>query len=173
MWDLTSGEQHRLFSGHGETVLSALVYSNGRLLVSGSGDGTARIWSVNTGSVVHVLKGDEAAVTSLAVSADNRLLATGGGGGLVYLWDATLGYRLGKLPVLVAPLRGLFFTEDCGSLVTHSGTHTVQVWRLPPLGQSLIDLAWDQYGRKGGIFTPEQRVRFNLAEPEMPPMRAR
>lgn len=166
MWDLTTGDQHRIFSGHRETVFIARVYSKGRLLASVSGDGTACIWSVNSGSVLHVLKEHDSPVIALAMSSDDRLLATGGNDGLVFLWDATLGNLAGKLPVLDAPLRDLIFTVDSRSLVTRSKAGTVQVWSLPPMGQSLIDLGWEWFGKDGEILTSGQRVRFNLAEPE-------
>jgi WD40 repeat protein len=50
MWDAASGRRLARFGGHASWPTSAAVSPDGRLLLSGSNDGTARIWSVATGA---------------------------------------------------------------------------------------------------------------------------
>ena len=57
---------------------------DGRSAISGSEDGTVRVWNLTTGHVRATYHAD-AAVTSCAVSADGRTLAAGDGSGQVHL----------------------------------------------------------------------------------------
>jgi WD40 repeat protein len=50
MWDAASGRRLARFTGHASWATSAALSPDGRLLLSGSNDGTARIWSVATGA---------------------------------------------------------------------------------------------------------------------------
>jgi WD40 repeat protein len=46
LWDLGTGKELKQFKGHGGPVLSLAVSANGRLMVSGSADGTMRLWDL-------------------------------------------------------------------------------------------------------------------------------
>jgi sugar lactone lactonase YvrE len=46
VWDTTTGERLRRFEGHRDAVWSVAISADGRLLASGSADGTALIWDV-------------------------------------------------------------------------------------------------------------------------------
>jgi WD40 repeat protein len=50
MWDAASGRRLARFKGHKSRVTSVALSPDGRLLLSGSKDGTARIWSIATGA---------------------------------------------------------------------------------------------------------------------------
>src|SRR5262249_35317574 len=46
LWDLGSGKEVRAFEGHTGGVWSIALSADGKKLVSGSSDGTARLWDV-------------------------------------------------------------------------------------------------------------------------------
>jgi WD40 repeat protein len=46
LWDLATGKEVKQFKGHSGPVLCLAVSGNGRLLVSGSADGTMRLWEL-------------------------------------------------------------------------------------------------------------------------------
>ena len=77
IWDITKRQLHNSFRGHTQTTYSVAFSSDGRLIVSGSGDGTARIWDIMDGSskTLTVTAGD--GVRSVAIGSDGRLVATG------------------------------------------------------------------------------------------------
>lgn len=82
--------------GHGAPILT-LQFSpaSSSRMVSGSGDGTARIWDCDTETPMHTLKGHRSWVLAVAWSPDAKLIATGGNDSQVRLWDPKTGKPLG------------------------------------------------------------------------------
>jgi WD40 repeat protein len=68
--------------------------ADGKLVASGGGDGTVRLWETRTGVPVAVLEGHTGGVWGVALSADGRLAASGGYDGTVRLWEASTGMFL-------------------------------------------------------------------------------
>lgn len=88
-------------SGHGQPILAAAFSpeSSGRM-VTGSGDGTARIWDCDTGTPAHTLKGHTSWVLAVSWAPSGGMIATGSMDNTVRLWDAKTGKPLGN------PLKG-------------------------------------------------------------------
>jgi len=70
---------HNRFEGHTKETHSLTFSSDGRFLVSGSADRTARIWDTADGSSKTIAIADNTGVRvkSVAISPDGRLVATG------------------------------------------------------------------------------------------------
>jgi WD40 repeat protein len=119
LWDLASGRLVRRFTGHTRGVRCTTFSPDGRLLLSGAGDGTMRLWDVDAGTQLKEFKpeilfgrggGREARaagasfVGSLAFSPDGRRAVSSGGvlSGARFqpgqiLWDLRTGREVRRL----------------------------------------------------------------------------
>ena len=80
----------------GEVVnINGVVFSpDGRLLVSLSHDGKARLWETETGKELSVLRGHEGQVQAAAFSPDGRHVVTAGKDNTVRVWETATGLAL-------------------------------------------------------------------------------
>jgi len=96
VWQLTRHESaygvpKRSLKGHSHFVSDVVISSDGQFALSGSWDGTLRLWDLNTGqSVRNPFYGHTGDVLSVAFSADNRQIVSGSRDNTIKLWN-TLG----------------------------------------------------------------------------------
>ena len=96
LWDARSGQLVRDLAGHGSIVNTVAFSPDGRRLLSGSDDLSARIWNVADGQVVGTFTHGKI-VNSVAWSPDGKRILTGGHGNTAYLWEVDTGARLRSL----------------------------------------------------------------------------
>jgi len=95
-WSLTKGEDkaygapRRRLTGHGGFVQDVVISSDGQFALSGSWDGTLRLWDLNTGATTRRFVGHSKDVLSVAFSVDNRQIVSGSRDRSIKLWN-TLG----------------------------------------------------------------------------------
>ncbi|KAH8078524.1 WD repeat-containing protein [Aureococcus anophagefferens] len=114
--------------------------NDGKLLASGSEDGTARVWDATTGDLVRVLEGHGkrtgfqqrggfgALVSAVAFSPDGASLATGCRDNLVRVFDLATGKIQLQLKGHTAYVSSVEFNVDGGRLVSGSYDETAVVW---------------------------------------------
>ncbi|HEU0087134.1 MAG TPA: pentapeptide repeat-containing protein, partial [Pseudonocardiaceae bacterium] len=88
---LSKSAELRPLTGHTGAVLSVAYSPDGTHLLSGSDDGSVRVWDAATGAPVHQLSGHTGRVLSVAYSPDGTHLLSGGDDGSVRVWDAATG----------------------------------------------------------------------------------
>lgn len=81
----------RCFRGHGDCVMSVTFSPDGRLGLSGSWDGTVRIWDLESGQEVRRIEGHSHRVSSVACSPDGRLAISGSWDGTARVWELDTG----------------------------------------------------------------------------------
>ena len=115
-------------------IYSVDYSSDGRFIVSGSGDKKARIWDVAQKKCIFTLGNDEVGpkdgVTSVAISPDGRLIAAGSLDRVVRLWDAQTGYFLERYEGHTDSVYSVSFSPDGKSLASGSLDRTVKLWDL-------------------------------------------
>jgi WD40 repeat protein len=85
--DTNSLQLIRTFSGHIDSVESAAFSGDGKWLVTGSRDNTARVWDVASGKLVQILSGHTAGVKAVAFSPDGTKVLTGSTTGRLWSLD--------------------------------------------------------------------------------------
>ena len=90
LWDAANTTKPAVLRGHAHRATSLAFSRDGRLLASGSWDGTVRLWNVITrqGRVLVPAEAPypKGAINGLAWTSDGRLLATASQDGTVKLW---------------------------------------------------------------------------------------
>jgi WD40 repeat protein/uncharacterized caspase-like protein len=81
-------------TGHLDAVDAVAISANGRTVLTGSLDHTARLWEVSTGKELRRFEGHSQRVTSVAFSPDGRAVLTGSWDSAARLWDAATGKEL-------------------------------------------------------------------------------
>jgi tRNA A-37 threonylcarbamoyl transferase component Bud32 len=87
LWDVATREQVGVLSGYENVVLCLALSADGRLLATGSRDGTVKLWDLPSQTALATLHPHQAGVLSVAFSPHGGTLATGGEDRLVKLWD--------------------------------------------------------------------------------------
>lgn len=103
MWSLTREEDNygyarRALRGHSHYVQDVVISSDGQFCLSGSWDGTLRLWDINSGTTTRRFLGHTKDVLSVAFSVDNRQIVSGSRDKTIKLWN-TLGeckYTIGE-----------------------------------------------------------------------------
>jgi len=96
VWDIdgTQGDDYgrptRALRGHSHFVQDVVLSSDGQFCLSGSWDGTLRLWDLSSGETTRQFNGHEKDVLSVAFSADNRHIVSGSRDKTLRLWN-TLG----------------------------------------------------------------------------------
>jgi serine/threonine protein kinase len=124
---------------HTGEVGSVAFSPDGRRIVSGSWDGTAKIWDAQAGKVQRTLKGHPGWwVTGVAFSPDGRRIVSGSGDfrhrgtpGEVTVWDMQTGEVQLNIVAHTAPVSSVAFSPDGQRIVSGSWDNTVMVWDAP------------------------------------------
>jgi WD40 repeat protein len=89
------------------TVTSLAISSDGRILATGSDDGTTRFWDIATGQQIGVsLTGATAPITGVAFTPNRKLAVAGSLDGTIRLWDVATQQEVGA-PVTLGGQSGL------------------------------------------------------------------
>ena len=142
LWDLATGEQTRVFTGHENTVTAVAFSPDGRFVISASADATIRIQDRATGRLERVLR-HPAQVLSIAVR-EQLLVASSydfdTASSHLILWDWQSGEELQRYEgqrdaiysVAISPdgERVLSGCGPSGPFSTHSGDNELVLWDL-------------------------------------------
>ncbi|MGH9850751.1 MAG: AAA-like domain-containing protein, partial [Blastocatellia bacterium] len=83
---------------HGESVNAVAFSPDGQCILTGSSDGTARLWHVDSGQLISTLRHDLGIhINAIAFSPDGKSILTGSGDGTARLWRVDSGQLISTL----------------------------------------------------------------------------
>lgn len=127
LWDLSTGAASELDQHQGR--VNSLAIASGRL-VSGSGDGSVRVWDLSSAFQVADPMVAGARVLSLAADTSGRV-AAGYSDGNIRIWNLFDGSLVATIPAHDDQVSSLAFTPaDPVQLVSGSHDGTIRVWEL-------------------------------------------
>ena len=139
LWDVDSRKQLVRFSPHG-AVADADVSPDGRWVVTGSWDQSAKMWDTHTGKAIRKLDGvHQGYINSVQFSPDGKRILTSSDDRTARLWDAATGQPLD--PALVGHedrVRQARFSADGSWIVTASNDKTARVWDTDTAEEQLV-----------------------------------
>lgn len=89
LWGPASKRRLETLTGHRQRVTSVAFLPDGRDLLSGSLDGTVKVWDVDARRERASLDWDTGPVRAVVVSPDGMTAAACGDGGRIVIWDVT------------------------------------------------------------------------------------
>jgi WD40 repeat protein len=121
LWDTTSGEAIRHFSGHSGRVNGVAFSPHGDIAVSGSEDGTVILWGIQKGSVIWRIKLSDA-ILSVAFSPDGSRLASGSRDDQLCEWKLETGEQISCIkPAASYGVTSLTFSPDNRTVLVGAG----------------------------------------------------
>jgi len=118
--------------GHTSWVLGVAITADGRRAVSGSNDGTVRVWDLEAYRLIARLEGHTGTVYGVAITADGRRAVSGSADNTVRVWDLEVGRLVSALEGHTNWVAGVAITADGQWAVSGSYDKTVRVWNLGP-----------------------------------------
>ena len=147
-------------TGDTDRIHSMAFSPDGNTLVSGSYDGTVRLWDVAAHRQIGApLAGHDDKIYTVAFSPDGKLVASGADDGVVRLWDVATHRQIG------APLAGrdgeinsVAFSPDGRTLATGGANGTIRLWGVATHRQIGAPLASHDDKINSVAFSPDGKT---------------
>jgi WD40 repeat protein len=145
-------------------VTAMAVSPDGRTILTGGADGTARLWDTATGKALGApfdhsshAAGPAQRVSSVAFSGDGRIILTASHAQPFRLWNATTHEAIGQTLPEASLSNRVVFSPDNKTLLTANG-NTIRLWEVAtgkPIGGPLLSGA---YFISALAFSPDGKV---------------
>ncbi|KAM0147384.1 hypothetical protein ACHAPG_010625 [Botrytis cinerea] len=114
--------------GHCSSVSSVAFSQDGKIVASGSGDKTIRLWDTATGKSLQTLEGHSGYVFSVAFSPNGKMVASGSYDKTIRLWDTITGKSLQTLEGYSGSVFSVAFSPNGKMVASGSSDKTIRLW---------------------------------------------
>lgn len=141
--------------GHSKFVNSVAFSPDGRQVLTGSDDTTARLWEVETGREIRRFDGNSAVVNVVAFSPDGRIVLTNSADG-TQLWDVATGRGVRRFDGGSAISTSAAFSPDGQHLLTGSWDKIVRLWDVTT-GRKILEFEGHTANVNSVAFSPSSQ----------------
>jgi WD40 repeat protein/serine/threonine protein kinase len=120
----------RSFTGHESWVSSVSCTADGGTALSGSADGTLKLWDVSDGQCLQTFQGHGEWVTSACLSGDGRQALSGSADRTVRLWDTATGDCLQTLEGHKSWVLAVALAPDGQHALSAGGDGVLNAWEV-------------------------------------------
>jgi WD40 repeat protein len=140
------------------TDIRGLAFSpDGKVIASGSGRGTIRLWDAETGRELKVLPAHGSGIAGLAFSPDGKTLASASYDRTARLWDVAGGQAIRTFNGHAGIVVSVAFSPDGKRLLTTSADQTARVWEVAT-GTELLQLQGHEKTVEAGAFSHDGKL---------------
>jgi len=113
---------------HKHWVVDVAFSPDGKAVITGSHDNTARLWDAATGEPIGAPLAHKDAVRAVAFSPNSKAVITGSDDNTARLWDATTGEPIGPPLAHKGWVRAVAFSPNSKAVITGSDDNTARLW---------------------------------------------
>lgn len=128
IFDATNGNEIGQLSAHRGEILSLDLSPNGLWIISGSSDGTLRLWDMRS-KTQKILHQEETWYRAVAFAPNGQSFAVGDDEGIVRVWN-TLNQKIIAQWDIEQSVRSLSFSDDGSHLVTNHAKGGIGLWNV-------------------------------------------
>ncbi|NET67353.1 MAG: peptidase C14 [Moorea sp. SIO1G6] len=125
---LDNVQERKRLEGHTGPVWDIAFSSDGKQILSGSWDRTARLWDTESGKLIHQLEGHTGSVEAIAFSPDGKQILSGSYDNTVGLWDTESGKLIHQLEGHTDFVNNIAFSPDGKQILSGSRDRTARLW---------------------------------------------
>ncbi len=131
VWDAET-TRHLELKGHAGLITFAEFSPDSQSIVTGSTDGTARLWDADSGKLRLVLRGHHNTIRTARFSPDGKWIATASADETARIWSATTGQEWMTLSAGRFGTANVEFAPDSRRILTVS-QNLARIWPVDPL----------------------------------------
>jgi WD40 repeat protein len=122
------GQEIRTLLGHTGPVACVAFSPDGKRILTGSWDDTAKLWDAETGQEIRTFSGHTDWVTSVAFSPDGKQVLTGSYDRTAKLWDVETGQEIHTFSGHTSWVTSVAFSPDGMRVLTGSRYSRAKLW---------------------------------------------
>ncbi len=163
IWDVTTGQRLRTFSGHSASVTAIGVSRDGHSVLSGDVNGQIILWDMDTAQEIRRMRGHSDTVLDILFTPGGQTALSSGRDGALTLWDLATGEAVHQLGGMGSSVHSVDVSPDGQTVLSYDDSGTIALWDAAT-GRVIRSLN-SSFGGGEARFTPDgQHIVTNNGE---------